>query len=107
MKLRTTFRALIALTLSVLVACATVGRQFDTTHVNDIEVGVQSKEDIRAGFGEPHDIQNISNPQTVTVERWMYTYSHSQFGRGTTSHSLVVDFDASSKVCAEAYTRTE
>ena len=37
--------AVLALIL-VVAACATVGRKFDTTHVNDIAKGVQDKQQI-------------------------------------------------------------
>ena len=34
--------------LSIMLgACATAGRKFDTTHVNDIKVGKQNKQQIR------------------------------------------------------------
>ena len=106
MKIHTVLWALIVVVVLSLVSCASVGRQFDTTHVSDIQNGVQTKQEIRAWFGQPNQTQKVSNPSTGAVERWLYTYAHSTAGISTTSHSLVVDFDESGKVCDNAYSKT-
>ncbi len=90
--------------LAALTACASAGREFDRTHVNDIKIGVQDKSRIRAWFGEPYQRETISATSAGCVERWMYVYAFSTYaGAKTKSSSLVVDFDRNGKVCDHAY----
>ena len=98
--------SLVAIALMSLSSCASVGRPFDLTHVNDIEVGVQTKAEIQEWFGEPNTIQTFAETPTGAAERWMYTYAHSKASISTTSHSLVVDFNATDVVCDQAYATT-
>ena len=100
------FAAGIAVALLFITACASSGRQFDTTHVNDIKKGVQSKADIQAWFGEPNSKVALKGNPKQCVERWTYVYAHAVgFGTVTESHSLVVDFNAKGKVCDSAYVK--
>jgi outer membrane protein assembly factor BamE (lipoprotein component of BamABCDE complex) len=88
--------------------CASSGRQFDTTHVNDIKKGVHGKADILAWFGEPSSKVTLTDNSMKCVERWTYVYAHAVgFGKVTESHSLVVDFDANGKVCDNAYVKQQ
>jgi hypothetical protein len=92
--------------LILFLSCASVGRQFDTTHVNDIRIGIQDKQTISGWFGEPYQKTDLVNNPKHCVERWTYTYAHAVgFGTVTESYALVVDFDASGKVCDNAYSK--
>ena len=90
--------------LVLFVSCATAGKKFDRTHVNDIQDKVQDKNQIRSWFGEPYRVQPIAGSPAGCVERWTYVHAYSSHGGAkTTSASLVVDFDKSEKVCDHAY----
>jgi outer membrane protein assembly factor BamE (lipoprotein component of BamABCDE complex) len=90
----------------LFVGCASSGKQFDTTHVNDIQKGVHSKADILAWFGEPFSKVPLTGSPMNCVERWTYVYAHAVgFGTVTESRSLVVDFNANGKVCDSAYVK--
>jgi len=93
------------LLLAVVVACASIGRQFDRTHVNDIKTGVQTKDTIREWFGEPNQvIVPLQRHPAGCTERWTYVHAYSSYGGlKTESASLVVDFDKHGKVCDHAY----
>jgi outer membrane protein assembly factor BamE (lipoprotein component of BamABCDE complex) len=87
-----------------LAACATAGREFDRTHVNDVKTKVQDKDQIRTWFGEPFRVQPLIGSAIGCMERWTYVHAFSSFGGAkTTSASLVVDFDKNGKVCDHAY----
>lgn len=92
----------------LMAACATVGKKFDTTHVNDIVKGRQTKQQIQAWFGAPSQtVSPLSGHPAGCVERWIWTYAHSTSGgRHTVSESLVVDFNKAGKVCDHAYSKT-
>ncbi len=91
--------------LVILTSCATAGRQFDRTHVNDIAKGVQTKETIKTWFGEPHQVTApLQGHPAGCVERWIYVHAYSSYGgMKTESASLVVDFDKGGKVCDHAF----
>lgn len=90
--------------LLVVVACATVGRKFDTTHVNDIRKDVHDKQQMRQWFGEPTQTVNpLASHPAGCVERWQWTYAHSVAGGSTVSEVLIVDFDPNGKVCDNAF----
>src|SRR4051812_21032988 len=84
--------------------CATVGRKFDTTHVNDVKKGAQDKAQIRAWFGEPYQRTSpLQNNPAGCVERWQWTHAHAVAGGRTQSEVLIVDFDDAGKVCDNAF----
>jgi outer membrane protein assembly factor BamE (lipoprotein component of BamABCDE complex) len=89
---------------ATLAACASVGRDFDRTHVNDIKKGVHDKEQIRAWFGEPLRTATVPAGGTGCNERWIYNYAKSTWGgRKTEGATLTVGFDTKGKVCVAAY----
>ena len=100
---------LAALLLVVVVACATAGKQFDRTHVNDVANGVQTKETIKAWFGDPYQVTfHLQGNPAGCVERWLYVHAYaSHGGMKAQSASLVVDFDKQGKVCDHAYSETK
>ena len=88
------------------------GRRFATTHVNDIQNGVQDKATILEWFGEPLNKAALPPNPKGCVEGWQYVYRHVVgYAVGTVyssanitdSYSLVVDFDANGKVCDHVY----
>jgi hypothetical protein len=94
--------------LAALVGCATVGKEFDTTHVNDIQKSSHDKAQIQAWFGEPHTkVSPLKDHPAGCVERWQWTYAHSVAGGDTVSDALVVDFDQQGKVCDNAYSQVK
>lgn len=87
-----------------LVACATVGRDFDRTHVNDIKKGVHDKAQIRAWFGAPRQVTTASGNEKECNETWMYQYARATHaGHKSSGAALAVVFDANGKVCESAY----
>ena len=88
--------------LFVFAACATVGKPFDTTHVNDIRKGESDMAQIRAWFGEPHSKVTFAQNDAGCVERWQWTH-----GKGSAfnakGEALVIDFDSAGKVCDHAF----
>ncbi|MGE0711047.1 MAG: outer membrane protein assembly factor BamE [Planctomycetota bacterium] len=97
----------LAASLALMGGCASVGREFDTTHVNDIKNGVTTKPQIRGWFGEPHQVTKpLQGSPVGAVERWNYTYAHSVAGASTQSEALVVDFDPKDVVVDHAYSKT-
>lgn len=99
----------LCLIFGLVAACATAGRQFDRTHVNDIKKGVHNKETIRNWFGEPYQVTSpLQGHPAGCVERWLYVHAYSSHGgRKTESASLVVDFDRAGKVCDNAFSETK
>jgi outer membrane protein assembly factor BamE (lipoprotein component of BamABCDE complex) len=105
--MRAVFSFVVVLAILLLGGCATVGKKFDTTHVNDIENGKTTKVEARQWFGEPHQVTPLRDHPTGGVERWTYTYAHSTAGVSTTSEALVIDFDGNDVVCDHGYSKTE
>jgi hypothetical protein len=89
----------------VFAGCATVGKKFDTTHVNDIQKGTQTKAEILGWFGPAQSTTQLAKSELGCTERWTYMYAHSAVGGSTVSEALVVDFDAAGKVCDNAYSK--
>lgn len=79
--------------------CATVGKPFDTTHVNEVRRG-QSRAEIVAWFGEPgrDDRESLVDSPHGCVKRYRYNFATSR-----ESHVLWVDFDARETVCNVVY----
>jgi outer membrane protein assembly factor BamE (lipoprotein component of BamABCDE complex) len=106
-KMKRNIHVLMAFFTAILImyACAGAGKKFDSTHVNDIQKGVQSKAEIASWFGDPYQkVSPLSVEGSGCVERWIYVYAFSSYGGAkTSSNSLVVDFDSDGKVCDHAY----
>ncbi len=90
-----------------LTACGSAGRQWDTTHANEVQRGVHTQQDIRAWFGEPYSVAPVSGSPAGCTQRWTYTYAHSVAGGSTVTDTLVVDFDPQGLVCDNAYLHDE
>jgi len=64
---------------AVVSGCATVGREFDTTHVHDVQMG-QDKAQISGWFGGPTQTTTFAANAKGCVERWQYTHAHAVVG---------------------------
>ena len=103
MKRRSAIAASVLTVVLGLAACGSAGRQWDTTHANEVQKGVHTQQDVRAWFGEPYTIEPVAGSPLGCVQRWTYTYASSVAGGTTVSDTLVVDFDPQGLVCDNAY----
>jgi hypothetical protein len=96
---------LIALGISLilsLAACATIGRDFPSSKVYDIQIGKTTQAEILAMFGRPWRV-GIEDGKL----RWTYgSYHYSAFGPARTK-DLVVRFDAQGIVTSYAFNTTD
>ena len=98
-------RKLAMLTLALAVAaCATSGKDFDRTHVNDIKPKVHDKNQITEWFGKPTQVNRTSGGPGGCNEMWIYQYARSTHGGARTkAAALAVLFDGQGKVCESSY----
>ena len=81
-----------------LASCGSVGKNFDSSNVQNIKNNVTTQEQIVEWFGEPFK-KGQENGRT------MWTYQYDKYsGSGTKSKDLVLLFDESSKVIAYRHT---
>ena len=100
---RLTHALLIALTSSALLAgCATVGEDFATHKVEDIELGETTRDDIQQMFGDPWRTGVEDGKRT-----WSYgKYRYSLF-RDAETTDLVVRFNKDGTVSSYVYNTTQ
>ena len=88
----------------VMVSCASVGRNFDSTKVPMVEIGKTTKADIEAWFGMPYQTTLLSNMPSGGVLRYTYTSAKASYGGMKSSgKTLVVDFDKNNIVVDKGY----
>jgi hypothetical protein len=81
-----------------LAGCGSVGKNFDSSNVQNIKNNVTTQEQIVEWFGEPFK-KGHENGNT------MWTYQYDKYsGRTTKSKDLVLLFDQSGKVIAYRHT---
>lgn len=80
---------LLAVNLFTLSSCATVGREFPTSRVSEIEIGKTTINDIQAIFGPPWRVGNENGAKTWSYGRYLYRL----FGEPSTQ-DLIVRFDS-------------
>jgi hypothetical protein len=76
-------------------SCVTVGKEFETTHVNDVRKG-QSRSEIVSWFGEPatgNKFALVESPRGC-VKRYRYNFADEGH-----SYVLWIDFDEHDQVC--------
>lgn len=93
---------LVGLSLLLVVGCATVGRDFATHNVDQIEVGETTRSDIQEMFGEPWRTGIEDGKRTWTYGK----YRWSAFGEAETT-DLVVRFNKDGRVSSYVYNTTE
>lgn len=101
-------KACMVVLLIAAAGCASAGKEFDHTHVQDIRKGVQTKDQIRQWFGAPYQTTSpLADNPAGCVERWTYVYARATHaGHKSTGKSLVVDFDKNGRVCDHAYSQS-
>jgi len=100
---RLTHSLVIALLSSVLLAgCATVGKDFATHNVEDIEIGETTRDDIQAMFGDP----GAPALRMASAPGPMAKYRYSLFDDAETT-DLVVRFNQDGTVSSYVYNTTE
>ena len=100
---------LLALLLaSAVLSCASAENKIDRTHLDDVKEGVQTKQQIRAWFGEPYTVKTgLQGHIKGCVERWTFEYAKARgFGTVTYQEILVIDFDAQGTVCDHAFSQS-
>jgi len=97
-----------ALLLTILLAPVIASCVSARKNPDDIEDGVQSKQQIRRWFGEPHRVKlGLQGHLKGCVERWAFEYAKDPgFDSSTHPELLVVDFDAEGIVCDHAFTKS-
>jgi hypothetical protein len=93
----------LSLSFALLAGCVTVGRDFDTTHANEIRAAEHDKAQIKAWFGAPRFTTTFARNGKGCVERWRYEYATATLGASGRAKALVVDFDGSGRVCDYAF----
>lgn len=87
----------------VLGGCASVGRDFDETKVENIKTGTTTRADIEAWFGKPNDRAPVEQDNGAVL-RYTYKYGKASWGgMSSSAKALVVDFDANDIVVDHAY----
>ena len=103
MKSFTSVSAIALVVLSLTVAgCATVGQDFATHNVDQIEIGETTRADIQTMFGEPWRTGTEDGKRTWTYGK----YRWSAFGDAETT-DLVVRFNQDGTVSSYVYNTTE
>ena len=93
---------LIALSLITLLGCATVGQDFPSSFVTQIEIGKTTQNNIRTMFGAPWRVGLDNGRKTWTYGRYQY----SLFSKEKTK-DLVVRFDDKGVVVSYTYNTTK
>lgn len=80
-----------------LMACSSNGRDYDTTHLTDIQNDVTTKAQAREWFGDPFKIGQRDN-----LEMWTYQFDGKSGGKDE-SKDLILMFDDNGIVKAYRY----
>ena len=81
-----------------LASCGSTGRDFDTTHVTDIQNNSTTQAEIKQWFGKPFNTGHENN-----LEMWTYQFDgYSSVGKGE-SKDLIIMFDDNGIVKAYRY----
>ena len=86
----------------LLSACATVGRDFPSDRVSQIEIGKTTQADIEKMFGPPWRTGIEDGQPTWTYGKYKYTLA----GK-TSTRDLVVRFDKNNVVSSYTFSTTE
>ncbi len=82
------------------------GRNFDSTHANDIKPGMDKKQ-ILEWFGEPYtkseSDKTMEDGKVIKAEAWVYVYAVGNPAGKSKAKSLAVVFGADNKVISSGY----
>lgn len=92
----------LAMLLTAFVGCATVGQDFATHNVDQIQVGETTRAEIQSMFGEPWRTGVEDGKRTWTYGK----YRWSAFGDAETT-DLVVRFNSDGTVSSYVFNTTE
>ncbi len=81
-----------------LVACGATGRDYDTTHLADIQNNVTTKDQVKQWFGDPYQVGQSDN-----LLMWTYQFDGYNSMNKDESKELVLLFDDSGIVKAYRY----
>lgn len=84
--------------LLALVACGSTGRDFNTSHVTDIQNDVTTKDNVKQWFGDPYQTGRRDN-----LEMWTYQFDGYNAAGKDESKELILLFDDSGTVKAYRY----
>ena len=90
----------VALVMVAMVGCATVGKDFATHNVDQIQIGETTRADIQEMFGEPWRTGIEDGKRTWTYGK----YKWSAFGEAETT-DLVVRFNQDGTVSSYVYNK--
>lgn len=90
------FAALLAI---VSLSCVSVGRDFPTTPVRNIQNNQTTQDEIFASFGEP-----VRRGLENGLETWTYSYSYYELGQLTDSKELHIVFNKDKTVYSYGFT---
>jgi len=94
--------ALLASLTLFTTGCATVGQDFPTARVSEIQIGKTTQQDIKAMFGSPWRVGVEDGKPTWTYGRYYYSaggHKHAQ--------DLVIRFDNRNVVSSYTYSTTD
>jgi hypothetical protein len=86
----------------LFAACATVGRDFPSSRVSEIEIGKTTQADIEKMFGPPWRTGIEDGQPTWTYGKYKYTLA----GK-TSTRDLVIRFDKNNVVSSYTFSTTE
>lgn len=93
--------ALMVLTMSMLMGCISVGSDFASDKVSQIQIGVTTQADIKKMFGNPWRTGVDSGDVT-----WTYASYSASIGGKAHAKDLVIRFDAKGVVKSYSYNST-
>jgi hypothetical protein len=96
------FWCFIVMIILFLVSCATVGRDFPSDRVSEIQIHQTTRDDIRSIFGPPWRVGIEDGQQT-----WTYGRYHYRLIGETSTKDLVVRFDKQGIVVSYSFNTTE
>ena len=91
----------VALSLFMLVGCVTIGNDFPSDKVNQIQIGVTTQAEIKAMFGNPWRTGVDSGDIT-----WTYALYSASIGGKAEAKDLVIRFDSNGVVKSYSYNST-
>jgi len=93
---------IILLAITMMIGCATVGKDFPVERVPGIQIGKTTQQDIREQFGSPWRVGIEDGQNTWTYGKYLYRL----IGEASTT-DLVIRFDNQNRVASFSFNTTE